>query len=514
MSTGNIHRAERTGAAAAAPPAGSLLDGPLVNFSTIFDYLPTPHLLLDINFDIVAANEAYLDLVGQRRADLFGVNIFAAISHDGEDEARLRESLRNVREQGKADQIPLLSFTLQRADAAPERRFWSCTHTPIRDVAGRVAFILQQAQDVTELHRAKNAVTGPQARPEPLALSSAVLHRAETVQAVNRTLLAEYSHLRRLIMQAPGLMCVLSGPDLVFELVNNAYLDAVGHRDLVGRPIREALPEMRGQGHFELLETVMATGQPFIGQAMRISLQRNADGAAEERYFDLVYQPIAGAGSSVSGIFVAGVDITDRILAQEQQRLLMDELNHRVKNTLATVQAIAAQTLRSGDPPERFVKTFKARLMALSRTHNALTRGQWHGADLADILREELHPYGSTRFRLHGPDLHLPSRAVLSLGMVFHELAVNAVKYGSLSAPDGRLEITWSSAPADDGTTLLTFDWCESGGPSTAAPRQKGFGSRLIERSIIGELNGQLSMDYRPTGLVCQFVIKLRGQSI
>lgn len=512
MSTGSIHRAERTGAAGAAPSAGSLLDGPSVNFNTIFDYLPTPHLLLDIGFDIVAVNEAYLDLVGQRRSELFGVNVSVALPCEGEDQKRLQDSLYRVREQGRADQIPLLSFTRPCAEGPPERRFWSCTHTPIRDAAGKVAFILQQAQDVTDLHRAKNAVTGPQARPEPLSLSSAVLHRAETVQAVNRTLLAEYSHLRRLIMQAPGLMCVLSGPDLVFELVNNAYLDAVGHRDLVGRPIREALPEMRSQGHFELLDTVMATGQPFIGQAMRISLQRNPDGPAEERYFDLVYQPIAGAGASVSGIFIAGVDITDRILAQEQQRLLMDELNHRVKNTLATVQAIATQTLRSGDPPERFVKTFKARLMALSRTHNALTRGQWHGADLAEILRDELHPYGSTRFMLHGPDLHLPSRAVLSLGMVFHELAVNAAKYGSLSTPDGRLEITWSSVPADNGMALLTFDWRETGGPPAAEPQQKGFGSRLIERSIVGELNGQLTMDYRPTGLACRFIIKLRGQ--
>ncbi len=487
------------------------LTGPLVNFSTIFDYLPTPHLLLDIDLNIVAVNQAYLDLVGQRRADLFGVNIFVAMPYEGEDQKRLEESLRSVRERGEADQIPLLSLALERAGAVPERRFWSCTHTPIRDTAGKVAFILQQAQDVTDLHRAKNAGAGPQARPEPLALSSAILHRAETVQAVNRTLLAEYSHLRRLIMQAPSLMCVLSGPDLVFALVNNAYLDAVGHRDLVGRPIREALPEMHGQGHFELLDTVMATGQPFIGQAMRITLQRNPEGAAEDRYFDLVYQPIAGAGSSVSGIFIAGVDITDRILAQEQQRLLMDELNHRVKNTLATVQAIAAQTLRSGDPPERFVQTFKARLMALSRTHNALTRGQWHGADLADILREELHPYGSTRFRLHGPDLHLPSRAVLSLGLVFHELAVNAAKYGCLSVPDGRLEIAWSNVPASNGFTQLTFDWCETGGPPAVVPQQKGFGSRLIERSIVGELNGQLNMDYRPTGLVCQFHIKLRG---
>lgn len=511
MSTENIYRAGGTGATAAA----SLL-APSVDFHIIFDYLPTPHLLLDAAFDIIAANQAYLDLVAQRQAEILGVNIFVALSFQSEDRKRLEDSLRLVREQGRIDLLPLLPYRQrqrpQAGDAPAPQRYWSCTHTPIRDASGKVAFILQQVQDVTDLHRAKNAVTGPQSGPEPLALSSAVLHRAETVQAVNRTLLAEYSHLRRLIMQAPGLMCVLSGPDLVFELVNNAYLDAIGHRDVIGRPIREALPEIVGQGHLQLLDTVMATGQPFVGQAMRLTLNRKPQGEPEERYFDLVYQPIAGIGSSTSGIFVAGVDITDRILAQNQQRLLMDELNHRVKNTLATVQAIAVQTLRSGGPPEHFVKTFKARLMAMSRTHNALTRGQWQGADLADILRDELRPYSSSRWHLRGPDLHLPSRVVLALGLVFHELAVNAAKYGSLSAEEGDLTVEWSTTQ-EGGTTMLALEWRETGGPPSSAPSRKGFGSQLIERSIIGELSGQLTMDYQQTGLVCRFTISLRGQT-
>lgn len=508
MSTENIYRAGGTDAGTAAS-----LSAPSVDFHTIFDYLPTPHLLLDTAFDIIAANQAYLDLTAQRQADISGVNLFAALSFEGEDVRRLEDSLRRVRDHGQVDLLPLLCYRRRGQDkASPERYYWSCTHTPIRDASGRVAFILQQVQDVTGLHPAKNAAIGSKAGPEPLALSSAVLHRAETVQAVNRTLLAEYSHLRRLIMQAPGLMCVLSGPDLVIELANNAYLDAIGHRDVIGLPIREALPEIVRQGHLQLLDTVMATGQPFVGQGMRLTLNRKPNGEPEDRYFDLVYQPIAGIGSSTSGIFVAGVDITDRILAQNQQRLLMDELNHRVKNTLATVQAIAVQTLRSGGPPEQFVKTFKARLMAMSRTHNALTRGQWQGADLADILREELHPYSSSRWQLRGPDLHLPSRVVLALGLVFHELAVNAAKYGSLSAAEGALTVEWNTQEKD-GATMLELEWHESGGAPIEPPTRKGFGSQLIERSIVGELNGQLAMDYRPTGLVCRFTISLRGQT-
>ncbi|WP_298721139.1 HWE histidine kinase domain-containing protein [uncultured Ferrovibrio sp.] len=488
-----------------------------IDFRAVFDHLPTPHLLMDANLEIVEMNRAYLQASMRNREDLIGLNVVAAFPIDDESRERLYESLMRTREYGVVDVITLPPHASPRPAAIGggfEHRYWSYVHTPIRNSQGEIAFILQQIQDVTDFQRLKDATFGSPVSIEPLMLGGDLLLRAEAVQAVNQTLLAEHSHLRRLFMQAPGIMCVLSGPDLVFELVNNACLEAIGYRDVIGLPIREALPEIIDQGHVSLLETVMTTGQPFVGQGMRIALQRKPDEPPEERYFDLVYQPITGSDGSVSGIFVAGVDITDRILAQEQQRLLMDELNHRVKNTLATVQAIVTQTLRSGVSPEQFAETFQARLMALSRTHNALTRGQWQGAELREILREEVRPYGESRIELRGPPVRLPPRAALSLGMIFHELAVNAAKYGALSTAQGRLKVTWQDEFPSDGNVRLNIEWREENGPPVAQPPQrKGFGSRLIERSITGELNGELSMEYGESGLVCRFSISLWGHS-
>ncbi|HEX6959501.1 MAG TPA: HWE histidine kinase domain-containing protein [Ferrovibrio sp.] len=473
----------------------------------MFDHLPTPHLLMDFDLEIVEINKAYLSVAMRRREDFIGKNVFAALPGEEENRERLRASLLRVRELGTTDVIPLMPYAVPRPHSLGggyEHRFWSCTHVPIRDAAGNIVYILQQVQDVTELQRLMDVTFGPR------TVDGEALLRAEAIEAVNQTLLAEHSYLRRLFMQAPGIMCVLSAPDLVFELANQAYLEVVGHRDIVGKPIREALPEMKGQGHFELLETVLRSGQAFVGQGMRIALQRRPDELPEERYFDLAYQPITGADGAVSGIFIAGIDITDRVLAQEKQRLLMDELNHRVKNTLATVQAIAAQTLRGGGSPQNFAETFQARLMALSRTHNALTRGQWQGADLGDIIREELRPYDGARITFHGATKRLPPRTALSLGMVFHELAVNAAKYGALSTEQGRLAITWQDEAPSGGPVILMLEWREENGPPAQPPTRKGFGSRLIERSIVGELNGQLSMDYTESGLICRFTIPLQ----
>lgn len=490
--------------------------GPVsLDFRLVFERLSTPHLLLNARFDIVEINRAYLDALRCRAQDAVGNSIFSVCPIEGEARHQLQDSLLRARDYDVVDVMtlsPSTGYRLSLTTNGFEHRYWSCVHTPIRDGDGAV-FVLQQVQDITELQQLREVVFGNRLTIEPMLLGGDVLLRAHAAAAVNETLLAEHSHLRQLFMQAPGMMCVLSGPDHVFELVNRACLEIVGERDILGKPIGEALPEIRGQGHIELLDKVRSSGQAFVGQGMRLALLRKPEEALAERYFDLVYQPITASDGTVSAIFVAGVDITDRILAQEQQRLLMDELNHRVKNTLATVEAIAAQTLRSGTPLERFAETFQARLRALSRTHNVLTKGQWQGAELRDILKEELRPYGETRIELSGPPVHLPPRSVLSLGLVFHELAVNAAKYGALSTAQGRLTVTWRKETIIEEAAFLEIEWQELGGPPAIAPQRRGFGSRLIQRSITGELNGQLAMDYRAEGLVCRFTISLGDHS-
>jgi len=186
---------------------------------------------------------------------------------------------------------------------------------------------------------------------------------------------------------------------------------------------------------------------------------------------------------------------------------MIDELNHRVKNTLATVQSIAMQTARSHPDPRTFAEGFQARLLALSHTHDLLTRSHWEGADLADVLSHETIAHGPHRITPVGPPVALGSAAALSFGMIFHELATNAAKYGALSGPEGRVLVDW--AVADQTRPVLTLTWRETGGPPVTAPSRKGFGSRLIERNVRHDLAGEVKLDYADDGFVAEFSVPL-----
>jgi two-component sensor histidine kinase len=302
-------------------------------------------------------------------------------------------------------------------------------------------------------------------------------------------------------------MAVLTGPDLVFSLVNRTYQQLIGHRPVIGRPLVEALPELRGQGFEELLRNAMRTGEPHIGEAVSVMLQRRPGAPLEERFVDFIYQPMRSADRVIWGVFVQGSDVTDRVLAERQQRLLLAELNHRVKNTLSTVQAIAAQSLRSTSDPAQARRSFESRLIALSATHDLLTAANWRGAALRDVLLVELRPYAAERYELEGPDVDLSPAQALALCLLFHELATNAAKYGALKGEQGCVTVRWSRR-ADDAR--LQLEWRERGGPPVTPPERRGFGSRLIERSLRGALRGSAELEFAPDGLRCRLDLPLK----
>jgi two-component sensor histidine kinase len=310
-----------------------------------------------------------------------------------------------------------------------------------------------------------------------------------------------------MFMQAPGFVAVLGGPEHVFEMHNPAYAQLIGHRAIEGKPIRAALPELVGQGYYELLDHVYTTGEPHEGKASRVQLQPAPDGPLETVFLNFIYQPIRDATGAVAGIFVQGYDVTDTVVAADRQKLMIDELNHRVKNTLSTVQSIAMQTARSHADPRTFAEGFQARLLALSHTHDLLTRSHWEGAGLLDILQHETEAHGPQRISLNGPRVDLPPAAALSLGMIFHELATNAAKYGALSTADGRVFVDWSVAGPD--APRFQLRWREVGGPPVAPPERRGFGSRLIERNVRHDLAGEAKLDYANDGLIAEFSIPL-----
>ena len=211
--------------------------------------------------------------------------------------------------------------------------------------------------------------------------------------------------------------------------------------------------------------------------------------------------------------FASFMDLTRHKGEEERLRFLLDELNHRTQNTLATVQAIALQTLR-GEVSDAVLDTFEGRILALSKAHSLLGRENWAAVGLHEVLSIILEPFGLhdarvPRFRIEGPDLCLKSKAALTLAMVFHELATNAVKYGALSAGDaGRIDIIWERTP-DPGGECLTFEWREHGGPPVAPPSRKGFGSRLIKGGLAQDLGGEVALTYEPDGLSCRVTVPL-----
>jgi len=590
----------------------------------------------------------------------------------------------------------------------------------------------------------------------------AATETTEKVQAERRSV-AERERLRQMFEQAPGIMAMLGGPNHIFELANDAYLQLVGHRDLIGRPVREALPEIEGQGFFELLDSVYRTGKPFVGRGVPVRVQRQLGGPLEERFVDFIYQPIKDADAQVTGIFVEGYDVTEakqsvealraseefnrRILdsstdcikvldtgarlqfmsqggmqvmevddfgairdcdwrsfwfgpehekarqaietalaggtarfqgptptakgtlkwwdvavtpimgadgqverllsvsrditatkkgeealresqrrlnavlnnasvsiflmnehqhcvymnaaaekltgytldevqgralhdvihhtrpdgshfpleecpidrafpeahqmqgeevfvhkdgsfypvaftaspiwdedartigtiievrdisaekkAQEHQQLLINELNHRVKNTLATVQSIASQTLRNAPTTLKAKEALEGRLIALSRAHDVLTRENWDGANLREIVAQAVEPYssrGEDRLHLRGPEVRLSPRMALALAMALQELATNAVKYGALSNAAGEIRIIWQVVGSSQAPARLQLRWEETEGPPVQTPTRRGFGTRLIERSLAQDLDGDVQIEFAPTGLVC-----------
>ena len=610
----------------------------------------------------------------------------------------------------------------------PEAAYFTFSYNPVHDEGGMVAGMFCVAIETT----------------------SKVL--------AERRLATESERLRELFHQAPGFMAMLRGPEHIFEMVNASYYQLVGHRDILGKPVLEALPEVTEQGFKELLDRVYTSGEPFVGQGIAVTLQREPDSEPEERFVDFVYQPIKDAHGRVSGVFAEGSDVTEakkaeaalrasearangvlkgmtegfllidrdfRILqineealridgrpadeilgrthwevwphslgtpvedayrkamtervpaslehhyvsdihdvwlelrvfpvedggvasfyrditerqkaaedlrasearlkavldnvpvgiiiaeapsgrvvtgnpqaerifrhpihptpdfdayeqsrvhhpdgtptaaqdypiarairtgeitegeeylyqrgdgtmawmrfaaapirnaegdivagvvaavdidqekqAEQHQQLLINELNHRVKNTLATVQSIASQTLRNADTKEEARFALEARLLALSRAHDVLTRENWESAGLREIVSEAMAPYRherENRLHMRGSNVRLSPRMALAFAMALQELATNAVKYGALSNSVGEVHIAWSVRHAGS-ERRLHLSWTESGGPAVEPPTRRGFGTRLIERSLAQDLDGDAKIQFAPTGVVC-----------
>jgi PAS domain S-box-containing protein len=292
---------------------------------------------------------------------------------------------------------------------------------------------------------------------------------------------------------------------LVFA--NESFLSLTGYdqKEVLGQSFDFLMVRPADNGAMAQVEAAFA-GSAESGFEIRF---RRKDGRV---FWGAVFiSPVRNKADEIVQHFASFVDLTKHIQEKDRLRFLLDELSHRTQNTLATVQAIAVQTLR-GVADRELIDAFEGRILALSRAHGLLGRKQWEAVGLRDVVDQILQPFGLNdrrvaRFSVEGDDVYLHPNTALTLAMVFHELATNAAKYGALSNGDaGKIDITWQVEPAPEGDRMR-LRWQESGGPPVRRPSQKGFGSGLIQGALAQELDGEVHLDYEPAGVGCQIVM-------
>jgi PAS domain S-box-containing protein len=373
-------------------------------------------------------------------------------------------------------------FPLQRADGGEVASLLSLGPLPVDDEVFVISMI---ASDLSEQKRTEQVVAAER------------FLRSILEQATEPIVICDAAGM---VTHASQAALALSGPDLIGRpLAQSLALSPAGAAD-------EQIP---GRGLAQQLEEVLE-GKMLSG--LEVSLA----GEGSARHYLLSAGPLYDAREQVVGCMVMLTDITARKRAEEHQQVLLAELSHRVKNTLASVRSIAAQTLRTAPSVEAFTGAFEGRLRALALAHGVLTQSGWSEAELGELIRQTVLPYLTTRtdsISLSGPITYLPPRQVVTMILVMHELAVNAAKYGALSQENGRVTIDWAIG-RQGPERVLHLRWTETGGPAVRTPERTGFGTTLIERSIAHELDGGATLDYRPEGLVCELHFPLRGAGI
>ena len=464
-----------------------------VDYARIFDVLPSPFMILDAQTRFVAANQAYLATTGRPLEDLLGQKMFELFPNPGDSGRRLGESVQKVLATGQPDTLAYLHYPISGADGVVEDRYWTAVHVPILDAAGRVEYVMQNTVDVTEFARMRAASTVPFGS---LSAATRLIERTREAEAAS-------ADFQRLFRQAPAFFATLSGPNHVFTFASDSYLRLVGNREVLGLQVAEALPEVVEQGFVDLLDGVYVEGNTHQAEGARVMLARTPGKPLEECFIDFSYHPIRAPNGQISGIFVQGMDRTDAVRASRRQRLLIDELNHRVNNTMATVQTIASQTLRSASDDISAREAFQARIRALSKAHGMLSDRQWHDTEIGRLVCQELSAYDDMQVQYGGPSLVINSKSTIALAMLLHEMATNAGRHGALSMPEGRVFVSW----LQDSDGNLVLEWREEGGPIIKAPARRGFGSRLLDTVVTGELGGQLDLRYEPPGLFARLQI-------
>lgn len=419
---------------------------------------------------ITLYNDGYAAMCGNRHPQAFG-KPFYDLWHDIWDQV---DPIITAAYNGHGTAMDDIQFTMHR-NGYPEETHFAFSYTPVRDPWGTVLGMFCACNEIT---------------------AQVAMARKERTQRERFMQVFELN---------PGGIAMLVGPDHTFDYANEQYHAMIGvGRDIIGKPVAEAVNEVVRQGFIKILDDVYATGEPFIAKNLSIELNRGPEGEMQTRLIDLVYQPMRSEDGSVTGILVQAQDVTQLRAEEERQSLLSHELGHRLKNQLAMVQAIASQTLRTAPDIATARKRLSDRIAVLSDAHDIILEGGRGSSTVTQLVGQmtALHDEpANKRIRVSGPNLRIGSRPSLSLSLILHELATNAVKYGALSAPSGKIDLRWRVGGSQ--RDRFELEWIESGGPSVSAPASNGSGMRLISAGLNGTANSSVNIDHDPEGIRC-----------
>lgn len=429
---------------------------------------------------IVFANDAFCLLTGYGREEILGCNCRFLQQEDTDpvEVGRLRDAIER--------RVPVEAQLLnRRKDGSP---FWNRLFVSPVFQGDSLAFWVASQFDATS----------ERARLDRLETDREALER----EVVRRTHdLSQSEERLRFVLQAGRLgSWSLDFADMRL-VASETFKLALGHdpKDPLNRAEYEALIHSDDRARRDEAVAACIAGHGDYDIEYRI-----VKPSGEVRWLKIRGQPFYDADGVPFRLAGIALDVTERKVAEAHRALLANELNHRVKNTLATVQSIVAQTLRANLPPQETRDVIQGRIHSLAAATDVLTRESWDGATLTAVATTALAPFraeGDRRITIRGPEVMLTPRLALAFFMAFHELATNAVKYGALTSEVGRILLDWDIIDGSQPETLR-LTWRESDGPPVCPPNRRGFGSRMIERALADELQGRAEIDYRPDGVV------------
>ena len=425
---------------------------------------------------LIRVNDAVCRMLGRTREQLLGM---AFLDYTDEEDREHDATSYAQQVRGEIDSYSIRK-RVERGDGA--KAYFDIYSSSVRDVAGRFRYGVRIIQDVTEAKRMEDRIRESE------------------------------RHMRNLLEAMPAAVYTTDAEGRI-TFFNKAAVEMAGRTPQIGDEWCVTWRLYRTDGTF----------LPHDECPMAVALRENRPVRDEEAVaerpdgtrvpFVPYPTPLHDADGNLIGAINMLIDITERKQAESRQKILIDELNHRVKNTLTTVQSLAGQTARDAENVQDFVRRFEIRLLALARAHDLLTRQHWESAPLDLLAREVLAPAtgdAAGRMRIEGPSVDLQPRVALSLTMALNELVTNAMKYGSLSSAAGTLSLAWRLRQVAE-RTLIDFDWKERGGPPVTPPSRRGFGTRLMERCIERDLAGEFDLVFDPEGVSCRMIFPLEG---